>query len=168
MLAFRLQGSESFRISFNSDHPEEHNCIWSDEWCGYANLSDFGYVHAAVNHSEHFKDPKTGCCTNGIEGIWKQLRMHGLSAGIKENQISQILGAFLGRKNMTLTFDQLLQIVFDYSPDIDDTEAAEPEDEIQNVEILGDVEEESSETFNEILGITDGLEESEFSLTDDN
>ena len=68
---------------------------------------------------------------------------------------------------MTLTFDQLLQIVFDYSPEIDNTEEAEPEDEMQNVEILGDVEEESTETFNEILGRTDGLEELEFSLTDD-
>ena len=141
--------------------------IWSDEWRAYANLSDFGYVHVAVNHSEHFKDPQTGCCTNGIEGIWKQLRMHLPSAGIKENQILQHLGSFLGRKNMTLTFDQLLHIVFDYQPEVDDSEADEPETEMRNVEILGDVEEDSAETIDEMLGITDGLEEPEFSLTDE-
>ena len=93
--------------------------------------------------------------------------MHLPSAGIKENQILQHLGSFLGRKNMTLTFDQLLHIVFDYQPEVDDSEADEPETEMRNVEILGDVEEDSAETIDEMLGITDGLEEPEFSLTDE-
>ena len=35
------------------------------------------------------------------------------------------------------------------------------------MEILGDLEEESAETIDEMLGIKDGLEEPEFSLTDE-
>ncbi len=31
---------------------------------------DSGYVHETVNHSETFKDPETGACTNTIEGKW--------------------------------------------------------------------------------------------------
>ena len=44
--------------------------IHSDCWGAYVSLGQRGYHHATVNHKEHFVDPDTGACTNGIEGIW--------------------------------------------------------------------------------------------------
>lgn len=45
--------------------------IISDCWKAYANLDKFDYTHQTVNHSQTFKDPKTGACTNTIEGLWR-------------------------------------------------------------------------------------------------
>ena len=42
--------------------------IYSDCWAAYRNLDQYNYTHVTVNHSEQFKDPNTGCHTNGIEG----------------------------------------------------------------------------------------------------
>lgn len=49
--------------------------IISDKWASYvsegfdlSSLEGQRYLHESVNHSEHFKDPKTGACTNTIEG----------------------------------------------------------------------------------------------------
>ena len=33
-----------------------------------------GYEHLPVNHSETFKDPDTGACTNHIENEWLHLK----------------------------------------------------------------------------------------------
>jgi transposase-like protein len=48
--------------------------IRSDCWKSYECLPQYGYVHETVNHSTHFKDPKTGCHTNGIEGDWQKVK----------------------------------------------------------------------------------------------
>ena len=43
--------------------------IYSDEWAAYLNMSEKGYIHETVNHTEEFRSD-SGCCTNNIEGIW--------------------------------------------------------------------------------------------------
>lgn len=46
----------------------------SDCWKAYARLGNFDYTHLTVNHSKNFKDPKTGACTNKIEGLWRHAK----------------------------------------------------------------------------------------------
>lgn len=52
--------------------------IWSDGWASYAgitNMPGLNYTHRVVNHTLHFVDPATGCCTNPIELYWKNCKM---------------------------------------------------------------------------------------------
>lgn len=43
----------------------------SDCWRAYSELNNMNYIHQTVNHSQNFKDPNTGACTNTIEGLWR-------------------------------------------------------------------------------------------------
>ena len=43
---------------------------WLHEWAAYHQLNQLGYDHHTVNHSENFKDPVTGTCTNHVEVYW--------------------------------------------------------------------------------------------------
>ena len=48
--------------------------IYSDCWKAYDCLEKEGYFHLKVNHSQNFKDPETGCCTNRIESMWRAVK----------------------------------------------------------------------------------------------
>lgn len=48
--------------------------IISDCWKAYAELQTLNYTHQTVNHSQTFKDPFTGACTNTIEGLWRHAK----------------------------------------------------------------------------------------------
>ena len=47
----------------------------SDCWAAYSRLGSLGYRHQTVNHSQTFKDPITGACTNKIESNWHQVKL---------------------------------------------------------------------------------------------
>ncbi|KAL4147975.1 hypothetical protein QTP88_002283 [Uroleucon formosanum] len=49
--------------------------VHSDSWLGYKGLSEKGYVHETVNHSNNFVDPETGANTQRIESLWRPLRL---------------------------------------------------------------------------------------------
>jgi len=49
--------------------------IHSDGWSGYNGLSDLGYSHNVVNHSENFVDPISKAHTQRIESLWRPLRL---------------------------------------------------------------------------------------------
>ena len=53
---------------------EQGSIITSDCWAAYKWLSeaDSDYEHLTVNHSETYKDPETGACTNTIEATRPQ------------------------------------------------------------------------------------------------
>ena len=64
-------------------HVNPGTTIITDRWKGYVNLSQDGYIHLDVNHSENFVGPQTGAHTNTIEGTCthakqKTLRRSGL------------------------------------------------------------------------------------------
>ncbi|KAJ4427111.1 hypothetical protein ANN_24726 [Periplaneta americana] len=54
------------------EHVKPGSEIWTDEWRGYSSLSKLGgvspFIHRTVNHSRNFVDPRTGVCTNAVEG----------------------------------------------------------------------------------------------------
>ena len=57
------------------EYVEEGSWIWSDEWGACNRLSERGYTHETVNHSECFVDPVTGANTQKIENRWKECKL---------------------------------------------------------------------------------------------
>ena len=55
-------------------HIEIGSTIYSDQWGAYCTLAEEGYHHDTVNHSKEFKSA-TGVCTNGIEGLWGNVKL---------------------------------------------------------------------------------------------
>lgn len=47
----------------------------TDMWGGYNELSELGYQHKTVNHSENNVDPQSGAHTREIEVAWNQLKV---------------------------------------------------------------------------------------------
>ena len=50
------------------------------------------YTHYAVNHSLHFKDPKTGVHTNEIDSLWRHAKINCPAFNRKRNHFE---GKFL-------------------------------------------------------------------------
>ena len=75
--------------------------IYSDQWAAYRRLSDYGYTHKTVNHSENFVDLDTGVCTNAIKVYWsrvkRQIRLCWLS---ERDQLPLRIDEFLWRDNL--------------------------------------------------------------------
>jgi len=47
--------------------------IHSDWWSAYNGITQYGYTHNTVNHSEHFVDPVIQAHTQRIENLWRLL-----------------------------------------------------------------------------------------------
>jgi transposase-like protein len=64
-------------LSVITAHVAPGSIIMTDLWKAYSNLESlgFGYRHLTVNHSKQFFNPKNGCCTNTIEGLWNGLKL---------------------------------------------------------------------------------------------
>ena len=56
------------------EHVLPGSVIMTDSWKAYNQLNQLGYNHYTVNHSENFRDPVTGACTNAIEAYWSRLK----------------------------------------------------------------------------------------------
>lgn len=61
-------------INIILERVEKGTTIITDCWSGYKNLSDFGYTHQTVNHSQNFVDPQSGAYTQNIERQWVEVR----------------------------------------------------------------------------------------------
>ena len=58
-------------------HVRSGSIVYTDCWKAYNCLTPrLGLEHKTVNHSLHFKDPKTGVHTNSIEGTWNKVKMN--------------------------------------------------------------------------------------------
>ena len=69
--------------------------IHSDEWPAYNHLSELGFIHNTVNHSENFVDPETRTHTQNIENNWGVMKlkilksMKGTQEPLLESHLSQ-------------------------------------------------------------------------------
>ena len=68
----------------------------SDEWRAYSKLSDLGYKHLTINHSENFVDPFNPLIhTQNIEGLWEDVKAWVLKAGIRNQSFRQYFNRYL-------------------------------------------------------------------------
>lgn len=82
-------------------HIAPESIIYSDCWKAYQNIDKEMYQHYTVNHSNNFVDPHTGCHTQNIERLWRDIRGVVPRYGRKENHFNHYLAEFIFKK----TFD---------------------------------------------------------------
>ena len=70
--------------------------IISDCWSDYVSLSEEGYTHYSVNHSEHFVDPHHPAVhTQNIERLWRDVKEWVKRPGIRSCYLRQYLARYL-------------------------------------------------------------------------
>lgn len=76
--------------------------ISSDEFGSYRFLSEQGYRHITVSHKQGRHVGKFGATTNGIEGLWAQLKrgINGTHIHVSQKHLPKYLGEFEYRHNM--------------------------------------------------------------------
>ena len=79
--------------------------IMSDQWSVYWNnknsrshLTQYGYKHQTVNHSENFVDPMTGANTQTIECYWHHLKTSMRKGGIPYEKKADHICEFIYRR----------------------------------------------------------------------
>lgn len=74
--------------------------IYTDCWKGYVNLSEHGFIHKTINHSENFVDPNTGVHTQNIESSWRGLKLSLSRGGNRGRNLDMHLCEFLWRRRI--------------------------------------------------------------------
>jgi len=91
-----------FSFPNNVSQNDSGSIIYSDCWSSYVHgipTLPEGYIHYTVNHSEHFVDPITGCCTNSIESTWQKFKYrHKKHYGTARTLLSSYIEQFCWRK----------------------------------------------------------------------
>lgn len=72
--------------------------IYSDSWRAYNSISQHNYIHFSVNHSENFVDPVSGCHTQNIERVWRDMRGAIPRYGINDKHFKCYLAEFLFKR----------------------------------------------------------------------
>ena len=75
-------------------------CIISDEWAAYRSLSQQGYHHTTVNHTETFVDSVTSCHIQTIKSFWANSKVHFKEVhGVKDSPLPAHLDETMFRWN---------------------------------------------------------------------
>ncbi|RUS73525.1 hypothetical protein EGW08_018710 [Elysia chlorotica] len=72
--------------------------VLTDEWRAYSRLTEFGFTHQTVNHSQNFVNPETGTNTNLIENTWWCIKRSLPSTHTRKEQFASHLAEFIWRK----------------------------------------------------------------------
>jgi transposase-like protein len=95
-------------------HVRPGSTIYSDYWKGYSHLEDFGLTHLRVNHSQTFKDPVSGACTNTVEGLNSGIKRRIMPRNRTKNGIKGHLGEYVWRRqNKECLFEKLIEAMRD-------------------------------------------------------
>lgn len=85
-------------IPIIQNHVVAGSQVWSDCWAAYRSLSQLGYDHRTVNHSEEFV-AADGTCTNAVESYWAKLKRYCRTTDVlKSNLIKEHLDEFMWRE----------------------------------------------------------------------
>lgn len=76
--------------------------IISDCWRAYNSLTELGYIHLTVNHSENYVDPITGAHTNRIESTWRAIKSDYKSSGRRKKYFASYMAVYMFRKHCKL------------------------------------------------------------------
>lgn len=95
-------------------HVREGSIVNTDTWRGYQDLESLGLTHISVNHSQTFKDPVTGACTNTAEGTNSGLKRAIPVRNRTRNGIETHLSEYIWRKiNKGRLFEAFLDAIKD-------------------------------------------------------
>jgi transposase-like protein len=108
--------TESTLIKEIRDHILPGTIIHSDGWRGYTSISQHNYIHACVNHSQNFVDPVTGCHTQNIERVWRDMRGAIPRYGISQKHYKFYLAEFLFKR--IYAFDERIEAFFQIMKDM--------------------------------------------------
>jgi transposase-like protein len=102
-------------IQIIAAHVAPGSIINTDRWKGYSGLStELGLRHITVNHSETFRDPITGACTNTVEGINSALkRKIPVRNRVKDGITGHIAEYIWRRKNEFTLWESFIQALAD-------------------------------------------------------
>lgn len=81
--------------------------IHSDGWAAYNEIKNLpqNYNHLIVNHSENFVDPETGCHTQSVERMWREVkRVKRIMEGINPIDIDGYIAEYLWRKHEEVNY----------------------------------------------------------------
>ena len=84
------------------EHVSEGSILVTDSWKGYAQVNDeLNFEYYTVNHSQTFKDPVTGACTNKVEGLNNGLKLKIAMRNRVKDGINKHLAEYIWRKKHT-------------------------------------------------------------------
>lgn len=97
--------SKATLLPYITKHISKTAVIHHDDWAPYRQLHTLGYRHLIVNHTRGFKNPLTGACTNGIEGVWGNMkqritRMHGMSHDKLDSYLNEFSFRYMNANSM--------------------------------------------------------------------
>lgn len=79
-------------------------------WRAYCGLERFHFRHLTVNHSRHFVDPVTKCCTNLVESYWASIKRFLRSKGpIRRANVPAYLDEYMWRERFDSNFRYILK-----------------------------------------------------------
>jgi transposase-like protein len=103
-----------------SKHVHQGSIIYTDLWKGYHGIENLGFEHYTVNHSQTFRDPITGVCTNTVEGLNSGLKRRIPIRNRTENDIENHLGEYIWRRqNKNDLFNGFIKALRDVHYDIE-------------------------------------------------
>ena len=79
----------------------------------YHNLTNEGFDHHMVNHSENFVDANTGVHAQNVERLWRDVKSWILRSGIKKTRYSKYIARYLHSRAYkgNAAFHHLLQLI---------------------------------------------------------